>query len=121
MSSANNRKVFIERKEKKLKAISERILILDDTIKKAGSDLKEKRQGEKSTTVSKSRIVSHNKSLEIDHLKRPSDQYYDIRNYSKMDQDLWKYPQMCGWFNKNATEAPAYNLSPSDTGYCVKI
>lgn len=99
----------------------ERIADLNDSIKKTGSDLKERRAGEKSLTVSNSRMNSHTKALEMDHLKRSSDQYHDIRNYTKMDVDLWKYPQMCDWFNKNATEQPSYNLTPSATGYTVKI
>ena len=99
----------------------ENILQVKDKIQKISVMLKEKRSKEKSTTVSTQRLVSHHKSLEIDHVKRPSDQYWDIRAYSKMDKDMWALPDMCEWFNKNATDTPSDYKASGETGFMLRV
>ena len=71
-------------------------------------------------TISYSRLVSHDKTLEIDHLKRPPDQYMEIRQYTAMDKTLWTTPDVCAWYNSGAGPEIKYNLAPSQTGYTIR-
>lgn len=121
MSDSKKAKL-IKIKEKKLKAIEEKIYLMNDTIKSTSSILKEKKSGDKSVRVSNARHETHKKTLELDSLKRPSDRDYDIRSYSRMDLDIWKYPDVRVWFNKDAPEKiEQYNVSPADSGYTIRV
>lgn len=100
----------------------DKILQLSDEIKHKSVSLKQKRASEKSVRVAQSRIVAHMKSYETDLKNRPSDRSDDIRMYTKMDLDVWKYPQVREWFNSMASsEDFGYHLTPSQTGYMIKI
>jgi hypothetical protein len=119
MSSMNHEKV-LKRKEKKLMQTRDEILALNDSISKISSKLKERRDHEKATRVSSVRLVSHATAMEVDLKKRPSDRYCDIRTYSKMDLDVWKYHEVRDWFNKDAAPEIPYKFNPSETGYTIK-
>ena len=106
------------------------ILHLSDEIKHRAASLKQLRASEKSMRVANARLVSHHKAYQIDLKNRPPDRGDDIRAYSKMDLDVWAYPQVREWFNKNSetTEGdnsplgpPSYKLRPSQTGYTIRV
>mmetsp|Transcript_2284 Transcript_2284/g.3600 ORF Transcript_2284/g.3600 Transcript_2284/m.3600 type:complete len:127 (-) Transcript_2284:177-557(-) len=117
-----DRQTLIKRKEKKVMENRDKILALNDEAAKISGRLKEKRESEKSVRVATSRNMAHTKALEVDFSKRPPDRYADIRSYSQMDMDCWRYNQLRDWFN---TYAPAqedrYEFQPTKTGYTVKI
>lgn len=125
MSSTKNNveiKTLIKKKEKKLIENRDKILQLNDQVSIMTNKLKEKRTSEKSVRVAMSRIETHRTTLQIDGTKRPPDRYSDIRNYSQMDMDCWRYNQLRDWFNTYALkEEIKYKFSPSKTGYTIKI
>lgn len=118
---SRKRTVQLEKKNKKLDKLEEEILEINDKVSKISTELKKKRDHEKDSRVSSGRILSHTKTLDIDREKRPADRYYDIRHYSKMDGDIWRYDQVRNWFNSYATEQEPYKFVPSQTGYTLKI
>lgn len=110
----------VEKKKRELQQTGQTILELKDEISHISVKLKEKRMKEKDFRVSTTRFISHEKTLEIDRHKRPADRDYEIRNYSKMDMDVWRYDQVRNWFNSYATEQEPYRFVPSETGYTLK-
>ena len=112
---------LIKIKEKKLKAIEEKIYLMNDTIRSTATVLREKKTGDKSVRVSHARHESHKKTLELDSEKRPCDRDYDIRSYSRMDSDIWKYPDVREWFNKDAKPVEQYKFSPTESGYTIRV
>lgn len=38
-----------------------------------------------------------------------------------MDLDVWKYPDVRHWFNKDGGEIQPYNVTPAQSGYMIKI
>lgn len=117
---SRKRAVQLDKKNKKLDHLEEEILEMKDRVAKSTVDLKKKREHEKDSRVASSRILSHKKTLSIDGEKRPSDQSYDIRHYSKMDGDIWRYDQVRNWFNTYAVDQEPYKFVPSQTGYTLK-
>jgi hypothetical protein len=113
--------VQLDKTNKKLDKLEEEILEMKDKVSKIGSELRQKRQHEKDSRVSSGRIHSHTKTLDIDGEKRPADRSYDIRHYSKMDGDIWRYDQVRNWFNTYATDQEPYKFVPTQTGYTLKI
>eukprot|EP01038_Epipyxis_sp_PR26KG_P004832 gene4832-6771_t len=111
----------IKKKERKLYVTQEKISELNDSISKISSQLKSKRESEKSLRVSTMRNIAHTKSIQLDATKRAPDRMNDIRTYSKMDLDIWKHNEVRDWFNKNASESTPYTASPSQTGYMISI
>lgn len=118
---AKRREVKIEKKEKELDRLDETILNIKDKVAKSSVTLQKKREHEKAIRVATSRILSHTKAISMDSSKRPSDRTYEIRAYSKMDMDVWRYNQVRDWFNSYATEQEPYRFSPSETGYTLRI
>ena len=57
----------------------------------------------------------------LDKLLRPSDRGNDIRQYGKMDADIWKYDTLRDWFNSYATPQPVENWSAIQSGYTIQI
>ena len=115
------RRKLLEKKKKEFARCSEEILDLTTKVSKISSQLKQKRTDEKDFRVSTGRNLSHQKTLEIDREKRPSDRDYEIRNYSKMDMDVWRYDQVRNWFNSYATDQKPDNYIPSEAGYTIRI
>lgn len=111
----------IDKKSKQLTSHLEEILELNDSISQISTTLKQKRSDEKDKRLTTTRLITRNNTLEIDRVKRPSDREYQVRPYSKMDMDVWKYDQLRGWFNVYATDAPKYEMSPAQTGYMLKM
>lgn len=111
----------LDKKYKKLDKLEEEILEMKDKVSKVSNELKQKRQHEKDSRVSSGRIHSHTKTLDIDAEKRPADRSYDIRHYSKMDGDIWRYDQVRNWFNTYTTDQESYKFVPTQTGYTLRI
>jgi hypothetical protein len=105
-----------------LRAAEDDILHLRDEIREKSASLKQLRASQKSVRVANARIASHLKEYDVDQRKRPSDRGNDIRQYTKMDLDVWAYPQVRDWFNSQATDEDfSYNLRPSETGYMIQV
>jgi hypothetical protein len=45
----------------------------------------------------------------------------DIRQYGKMDADIWKYDTLRDWFNTYATPVTPENWSALESGYSIRI
>jgi hypothetical protein len=117
-----DRKVVIKKKEKQIMENRDKILALNDSVQAISGKLKEKREGEKSLRVTQSRNVAHLTALQVDFSKRPPDRYADIRSYSQMDMDCWRYNQLRDWFNSYAPEREEkFLFNPTKSGYTVKI
>jgi hypothetical protein len=119
ISNSSQRVKDIQKKEKKLLKTQEKILLLNDSISKVQSQLKEKRENDKSSRVSNGRLLTHTKILDDDIAKRPADRNYDIRTYTKLDKDLWFNPDVTNWFNKDAQPSPDYEFSAIQSGYSI--
>ena len=112
----------LSRKNAQLRELEDKILVLSDDIKHRSASLKFKRASEKSLRVASSRMQSHMKQYETDLKNRPPDRGDDIRQYTKMDLDVWKYHQVRDWFNcKASNEDFGYHLTPAETGYMIKV
>jgi vacuolar-type H+-ATPase subunit I/STV1 len=111
---------ILERKKKEFSKCAENILEYSTKVSKISGQLKQKRTDEKDYRVSTMRHLTHHKTLEIDRGRRPSDRDYEIRNYSKMDMDVWRYDQVRNWFNSYATDPEPYRYVPSEVGYTLK-
>ena len=122
LTKTTDRKTIIKKKEKLLLENRDKLLELDDSVASISSRLKEKRTSEKSLRVAGSRNVSHQTALAVDFSKRPPDRYADIRSYSQMDMDCWRYNQLRDWFNSYAPEHETkYEFNPSKSGYTIKM
>ena len=114
----------IEQKEKQLTKLEENLMEFKDKARHKSAELTTLRESEKSGRLANVRHRTHNLVTEVDSLLRPPDQSCDIRTYSKMDLDIWKYEDVRLWFNKNAPSDPKsgeYTLRPADTGYVIKF
>ncbi len=120
---AISRKRFkeIDKRKKEMRRNDDKLLDLNDKVSKITVQLKDLRAHEKDNRVSASRILAHSKALDLDGTKRPADRDLDIRTYSKMDKDIWRYNQVREWFNSYATEEEPYRFVPSEVGYTLKI
>lgn len=120
-ADAAARAALLKKKLKKSAENREKIFDLNDSISKITTELKEIRSSEKNTRVAKSRQLTHTKTLEVDASKRPPDRYADIRSYSRMDADVWKYDKLRNWFNCYAPpEDIKYEFNASQSGYTIK-
>ena len=114
-----DREKLLQKKECQLMRTRDKILQNTDAISKISSTLKQKREMEKSTRVKTMRDVAHHTTMKVDGTKRPSDRGQDIRAYSKMDLDVWKYHEVRDWFNKGAAPEQPYTAKPCETGYML--
>ena len=120
----NARKNKIAQKEKQLLKLEETLLEFSDRTKAKTGELLAIKESDKSGRLANVRHRTHHLITEMDSKLRPPDQSNDIRTYSKMDLDIWKYEDVRYWFNKNAPSDPnagAYTLRPVDTGYVIRI
>jgi len=53
----------------------------------------------------------------VDKKFRPSDQRGTLRNYSRMDNDLWDRMELRGWFDKYYDPQPLALVEINETGY----
>jgi len=108
-----------------LVSCEDKILHLSDEIKQKSKDLKQLRASEKSVRVAHARMDTHMKSWRTDMKNRPSDRGDDIRLYTKMDLDVWAYPQVRSWFNKMSPEDSQKETdqcqAPWQTGYTIRV
>mmetsp|Transcript_35543 Transcript_35543/g.36220 ORF Transcript_35543/g.36220 Transcript_35543/m.36220 type:complete len:133 (+) Transcript_35543:240-638(+) len=107
---------------KQVQKIRQNILTLEDRVQKKSKQLKKDKEDHTKDCLKKQRNETHRLDTENDKLNRPSDQARMIRNYGKMDMDLWTRNEVRYWFNKNAPDPKEleYNWSPVDSGYCVR-
>lgn len=111
----------IVKKQSEVIKCEDKLLDLKDTVSNITVTLKNKRSHEKDMRVSTTRVLSHTKALDIDRSKRPADRDFEVRSYSKMDADIWRYDQVRNWFNSYATDQEPYKFVPSQTGYTIKV
>ena len=68
------------------------------------------------------RHTTHMQSIRNDNSYRLADRSFGIRNYSKMDLNVWQYEDVRHWFNKDAPQnIEEYNATPSETGYMLRL
>ena len=113
---------MIKKKEKEIVQNRDKILALNDSVSTITNRLKEKRTSEKSVRVANSRNTTHMATLQVDGTKRPPDRYADIRSYSQMDMDCWRYNQLRDWFNSYApAREEKFEFNPVKSGYTLKL
>lgn len=115
-----NNQSKIEAKKARLQEVYDHIAELSDEVKLKARQLKAEKEANTASRTQKSRQMTHTSALISDHLLRPSDRSNDIRNYSKMDLDIWKYDDVRNWFNQYATDMPIEHVSPAETGYMIR-
>jgi hypothetical protein len=98
-----------------------KILHLRDEISATYVKLKEQRETDKSRRMHTTQNSAHNSRMEMDRRQRPSDRGMDIRQYGKMDADIWKYDTLRDWFNTYATPVTPENWSALESGYSIRI
>jgi hypothetical protein len=112
---------LVKKKEKKLMETRDVIYNLNDTISQKAKELKALKSSEKSERVAASRLSSHKTQLRIDRANRPSDRDYEIRQYTIIDGDVWKYDDLRQWFNKGARDVPKETKALWETGYTIRV
>ena len=116
---------LIKTKEKARLKAEGKILEMTHEINHKAKELKFKMTSDKSLRVSSMRLSTHATDITIDLEKRPSDRIKEIRKYTQMDRDAWKYDDLRKWFNKYSptevehrynpfTDNPGYTLQASD-------
>jgi hypothetical protein len=108
--------------DKELRKHEDNIMHLGNHITAKSASLKKQNAHTKACRVATARLKQHHQYTAIDEKKAPADRAFDVRIYTKMDLDVWKYPEMRDWFNKDATkEDLSYKLRPADTGYTIRL
>jgi hypothetical protein len=118
--SISKNKVKIDAKKARLQEVYDHIAVMSDEVRDKAKQLKAEKEANTANRTQKSRQMSHTSSLVSDHRLRPSDRSYEIRTYSRMDLDVWKYNDVRNWFNQYATDMPVEHVSPADTGYMIR-
>ena len=118
-SQSSSRAAKIQVKKNQLQKVSEEIRVLDTQAKQKNLELKKQKESQTANRLSKSRITMHSNAIKNDRVLRPSDRGNDIRTYSKMDLDVWQYPQVRDWFNEYGQPVPHEHESPAETGYMI--
>lgn len=124
MSSIEVRKAKIAHKEKQLVGYEDHLKKLSDKSRAKTKELAMNFEMAKSARVANVRHRTHHLTVAMDSVLRGPDQSNDIRTYSKMDADIWKYEDVRHWFNKNAPTDPnsgAYTKTPAETGYVIRV
>lgn len=119
--SNNKIKTKLEVKKEKLKEVYNHINELSDEIKNKTKELKIEKEMNTSTRMLKNRQFDHMTCVLNDSKLRPSDRSNEIRTYSRMDLDVWKYDDVRHWFNKySRDDIPSESVIPSQTGYMIR-
>lgn len=116
----NSTKSKLEIKKEKLQEVYNHIGELSDEVKKKTIQLKSEKEINTSTRMLRNRQFDHMTTVLNDHKLRPSDRSNEIRTYSRMDLDVWKYDDVRNWFNKYSTDIPQQSVIPSETGYMIR-
>lgn len=114
----------IARKEKQLQQLEEKMRNMTDDVRAKTRSLLSEKEMDRNDRLARVRHQTHFLTTQMDLSLRPPDQSNDIRTYSKMDLDIWKYEDVRNWFNKDAVGDPddyAYRLTPAQTGYVVRV
>jgi hypothetical protein len=112
-------------KARLMEKLDYKILLMNDKIDAKKIQLNKEKEDNVSNRVKNMRIKTRKMQYLVDTSLRPSDRGNDIRLYTKMDLDVWKYPDVRDWFNSGAPadieEQMRYTLAPSQTGYTIPI
>ncbi len=114
----------VEKLKEQFKASQEKIYHMNDVIKEKAFHLKHDQAKNKAIRVAQSRNKTHHAIMDTDRKNRPSDRDFEVRMYSKMDLDVWKYDDVRQWFNTYASNDPSvyeYKFNPSETGYTIRV
>jgi hypothetical protein len=112
------------KKEKQLKTIQDKIFDLDDVISSKSKDLRVAKTTGKSERVAAARNVLHKSQLLVDGNNRSSDRNFEIRQYTKVDADVWQYDDLRSWYCKYGPakgQEVTENKSPAETGYTIRM
>jgi hypothetical protein len=115
-----NNQQTIEVKKARLQVVYDHIASMSDEVKLKAIQLKAEKEANTANRTQKSRQMTHTSALITDHRLRSSDRTNEIRGYSRMDRDVWKYDDVRHWFNQYATDVPVEHRSPADTGYMIR-
>lgn len=112
-----------EKKVREIRKMEEKISELQDTIKQEATRFRSQVAKDKSLRVKIIKDRTHHLMKDQDSQHRVSDRGFDIRSYSRMDEAVWKYPQVRDWFN---SYAPAQSQNETtvkyiDTGYTIEV
>lgn len=116
----NNTALILKKKQKQLRKLQDDILVLNDDISKRQKELRALKSDDLNSHVSSLRLKAHEKDIFIDSKKRPPDKANNIRNYGKLDNDIWKFDDIREWFNKYDSGYKEYIPTPAETGYMLK-
>ena len=114
-----SRAAKIQTKKNQLKQVCEEIRVLDSQAKKKSAELAKQKECQTADRLSRSRIIMHNNAQSNDRALRPPDRGNDIRTYSKMDLDVWKYDQVRDWFNEYGQPDTTEIETPAESGYMI--
>jgi hypothetical protein len=118
-------KSLVKAKKKKEMELQHQIHNLDLAMAARKAKNIKKKEDKISNRVKNGRLLTHGQRYQRDLSLRPSDRAYDARLYTKMDLNIWEYPDMREWFNSAAPadieDRMAYKLRPSDTGYMIQL
>jgi flagellar biosynthesis GTPase FlhF len=115
-----NNQLKIEAKKARLQEVYDHIASMSDEVKLKAIQLKAEKEANTANRTQKSRQMTHTSALITDHQLRSSDRTNEIRTYSRMDLDVWKYDDVRHWFNQYATDVPVDYASPAETGYMIR-
>ena len=114
-------------KARLMEKLDYKILLMNDKIDAKKIQLNKEKEDNVSNRVKNMRIKTRKMQYLVDTSLRPSDRGNDIRLYTKMDLDVWAYPQVREWFNSaadpnaNPVFDDSYRITPSQSGYMLKI
>lgn len=106
--------------KKEVDEVVTKIIDIGDKVKKKSKELEHERHVMTHTRISQVRQQTDRMEMNKDAGCRPSDKQLNIRTYSKMDSDIWKYEDVRKWFNTNAPKDELIiHESPSSTGFMI--
>mmetsp|Transcript_10110 Transcript_10110/g.15324 ORF Transcript_10110/g.15324 Transcript_10110/m.15324 type:complete len:120 (-) Transcript_10110:144-503(-) len=115
-----DRTAKIETKKAQVRKLYDEISKLSNAAKSKDKQLKTEKEAHTQSRLTRTRQTMHKTGTVNDRVLRPSDRSNDIRTYSKMDLDVWKYEDVREWFNHYAQDVPENYLSPAEQGYMIK-
>lgn len=118
--SGTDRKKLIEAKKAQVQHLYDEIAVLSDKARAKTTTNKIEKDSHTQGRLSRTRQAMHIAGTKNDRALRPSDRGNDIRTYSKMDLDVWKYDDVRNWFNQYATDMPSDTTTPAETGYMIR-
>lgn len=108
---------LIKIREKQLRQYEEEALQMESQIKLFSKLNKERYDKDKCSRVKQIRLDTHRKYHETDLRKRPSDRKLNLRDYTPLDNNAWKFEELRKWYNKghDASEEDKFNINQNET------